>query len=462
MIKHGEERAEQASELQNQKDAALVRKTQVETQVLEQQLGPWYRQLSITAIIAVLAGLGSVWSWVYQQSKDRQIRSEERLDRALALLADNQPNKRVAAVTSLESFLEERDDAKNTQVLQAIAGALALEDSAPVRNAIISAIEDVDPSVLSRTALDRGLRSLVEANRGLVKEGDVWLRRPENINGVEQGVKVGARLLASANAIVLMLKKGARTAGMSGVYLAKADLKGLDLSNTSFDQAILVWTDFTNASLRGSSFDGADLEDTKFISADLRDSKFVLTNKDNFAIYLEDYVARDMAWPHEYMHIEQPDFSCSDLRNADFSGHSVFGVAADDFPIQFMSTGPQFSRANLKNADFTNAQIFGVNLNSDSRFPFTRTPGLTTQGFISSGAHPVTHWTAKLTSDSLLSNDYKAFTARLNNFTLGFVGSNWRQAKLPTAIKQWLEQEPPEKLYPNYSGSKCEPRATED
>src|SRR5216684_471412 len=131
MHKDKAEGSQGRDEVERLKDATFIRKTDLEAKILEQQLTPSFRRLEtlktltgasglIIALVTVIGGFLSVGNWFIGQQKDRQIRSEERLDRALTMLAEKDASRRLAAVTSLGSFLRERNDTQ-----------------APVRNAII-------------------------------------------------------------------------------------------------------------------------------------------------------------------------------------------------------------------------------------------------------------------------------------------------------------------------------------
>ena len=163
---------------EDSKDDVLIEKTRLETRLLAQQLTPSYRRREsfktlisasslIIAFVTVIGGFLSVGNWFLEQKKTRQARDEERLDRALTMLADESPGKRLAGVISLRSFTSENNDTLNTQVLLALSGRLALEDSAAVRDAILFSIEDLDAKVVSAAVLNRGLQSLAETSRSL-------------------------------------------------------------------------------------------------------------------------------------------------------------------------------------------------------------------------------------------------------------------------------------------------------
>ena len=108
----------------------------------------------------------------------------------------------------------------------------------------------------------------------------------------------------------------------------RCDLSGLNLAHANFDNAILAWSDFVQTILSDGSFNGPDLEGATFVEADLRRTR--LTNlpmpPSNLALGIDhDYAVRAVEWPPAgHGQIMGPDFSCADLKDADFRGHSVF------------------------------------------------------------------------------------------------------------------------------------------
>jgi uncharacterized protein YjbI with pentapeptide repeats len=451
---------------------AQLRKTELECRLLAQQLTPEYRRIEwlkgiaaasglVIAIVAVIGGFGSIAGWLIEQQKSRQVRIEERLDRALTMLADPSANRRLAAISSLRSFLAERDDTRNSQVLLALSSTLALEDSDPVRSAITSLVADVDPAIVGSSVLNRGLQALVDTSRGLVRDGDLGRKRPRNLWRLETDLKVGANLQMTADAIVSLLRKGARAQSMTGIYLGRSDLAGLDLSGTDFGDATLAWSDLSRATLRNSSFDGADLERTNFVSADLQNAKFTLTNNGGRTTIHWNYVQQQMDRSSAIqVQVEMPDFHCSDLRNADFSGHPLFGIIADDISeLAFVEFPAKFARANLKGADFSRIQIFGLRSDHDNRSPFVETQG--------GGSRPndakYIRGSYQIDSDAPLTGDINDFTKSLNRVSHAFAETNWSAAKLPRGIRQWLEQHRPGVQAPRIVGEEpCQPRATAD
>jgi uncharacterized protein YjbI with pentapeptide repeats len=443
---------------EDRKDEALILKTKLETRILAQQLTPSYRRNErvktlisasglIVALATVVGGLLSVGGWLIEQTKDRQIRSEERLDRGLNLLADDSPSKRLAGVYSLRSFLDHKDSTQNTQVLLALAGRLAIDDSPTVRIAMQSAIQDIDSKQMDASTLNSGLKSLIETSRSLIAEGHFWRDDFKVAYAPNIDPKTDVKLRGTAQAMVALLRKGARSDDMTGIYLGRSDLSGIDLSRVSFDDSILSFSDFSNATLRGTSFNGTNLEGTRFISADLRDSKFILSGK-NLGVTRWDYVELQLARVDKgQVSVSMPDFSCSNLENADFSGASLFELVSNAVSINgFEDWGPIFWRANLKDANMRTAQFFGLATGHDPQFPFgdhgtTSLNGLSPHNSKDVRAQPMIPTLYRVNPNAPLGKSASDFSSSLSQLSTNFGDSNWQEAKLPKGLQTWLEQQ---------------------
>src|ERR1700722_6420851 len=153
-----ENRDHQHTDNTNNHTRFLQTKTRLENRLLARQLTrkyqwcEWLKSNGSSSLIALVTLVGILFSashWSTEQSKNRQVRTEERLDQALSMAADENPNRRLAGISSLTSFLTQTDDKTNSQALVALCGRLAVEDSAPVRNALVSSIADLDSKVIN-------------------------------------------------------------------------------------------------------------------------------------------------------------------------------------------------------------------------------------------------------------------------------------------------------------------------
>jgi uncharacterized protein YjbI with pentapeptide repeats len=430
-----------------QKEAGLE-KILIETQLLREQLTPSYRRREtikviagtsglVLALVGVIGGLLSIASWLSDSRQNRELRIEERLDKALQSLADKEPNKRLAGVVSLRSFLPEADHNRQAQVILALVNSLALEDNPTVQNAINSVFQDADLKI-ETDVLNRGLKALLQMNRGLMKEGD-FAHKSRSAAYHSPTDKILSRIQPTAEAIALFLRKGATAPDMSGVYLGSTDLSGVDLSKYNFSNSVLWETNFTNATLSGANFNGAVLENTLFISADLRAARLAL-DAGTANQTPESYVQRQVAnADSDTIVVYGPHFECADLRGADFSGHDLFGVVDEGLKsVKFYYFTPYFTGANLAGADFRSINVFGVADEGfrwfDLPFPFDKQRGFQFEN------KPYTFYSTNISKDVPLSNPAVQFSTSLKRIEQSFEISNWRSAQLPRALKELLEK----------------------
>jgi uncharacterized protein YjbI with pentapeptide repeats len=434
--------------VEERRDLALARKAELECDQLERQLAPAHQRREdlrvwagasglVLAAIAMVGGLLSIFNWFHQANKERELRAEERLDRALQALADTRPTQRLSAVVSLEFFLQSSEVERKPRALLSLTSTLALEDAAPVRNAILTALQDLESS-RDLDALDRATQSLVQLNRGLAQEGDVWRTRPASVYTLNDEWPSWGKLQATADAIALLLSKGARIRDFSATYLAKVAFVGLDLSGAKFDDAILAWSDFTGAMLVAASFNGADLELTSFRSADLRKALLTLTETRPYSRLSWNYAERQLTRTEHDPLVRGPDFSCADLRGADFTGHPLLALVPDRIsgPIGIL---PQFSGANLKDANFSAIGVYGLDDSSPLQVPLEIKPTAT----ISLPHSRVFQYATTIKLDSPLLPVAKEFGQSLDALCTALNGSNWREANLSSALRIWLETKPP-------------------
>jgi len=454
----------EATKIENRKNRALATKAKLECKLLEEQLTPAHKQREtfrllasasglLLAIVTVVGGLLSIVNWFHESNKNRTLQIEERLDRALLALSEQRPNQRLAAVVSLRSFLDDPDETRTTQVLLALTDALVIEEAAPVRNAILSALQDTKLNTANTSSLERTLQSLVQGSRGLMVEGDVWRARPGNLYRLESDLPVGPRLQAVADAMSILLRKGVRLKDMSRIYLGREDLSGLDLSGINLDDSIVAWSDFSNCTLEDASFDSSDLEDVSFVSSDLRRARLTFHEARSRSRTHWCYIERQMSRSLKQVQVQGPNFNCADLRGADFSGHALFAAVADDIPeLSIVYFAASFRDTNLKGAILQRTRIFGIHRHDDDRRPFET---LDEAGSYPEGALFM-RYTAQIDAESSLLNEHDAFSESLQQLSLSFAGANWDSADLPTGIREWLQKSPP----PKSGDETCVPRAS--
>jgi hypothetical protein len=95
-------------ELDARLKSAQAQKTELESRLLEKQLSHSHQRLEtfkafssasglVLALVAVVGGLLSVFAWFIDRSRERDHRTQERLERALVGLLASSPEQRVAS-----------------------------------------------------------------------------------------------------------------------------------------------------------------------------------------------------------------------------------------------------------------------------------------------------------------------------------------------------------------------------
>jgi uncharacterized protein YjbI with pentapeptide repeats len=158
-------------------------------------------------------------------------------------------------------------------------------------------------------------------------------------------------LRATAQALVALIRKGARVKDMSAIYCFNCDLSGadVDLSFANLDRAILTDADFSKASLHGASFDGANLLGAEFVRSDLSAAKITDVTGNQSATNAIQNAAPEA---------DAPDFSCADLSEADFSKEVLFGVYENNNAGESSYWSAKLNGANLKGANLSQVDIF--------------------------------------------------------------------------------------------------------
>jgi uncharacterized protein YjbI with pentapeptide repeats len=447
------------------------RKAEIELALLEEQLTPasrrreWVKALAsasgvILAVVALLGAVVSAGEWFASQRKDRDVRTEERFERALSLLSEARPPQRAAALTSLGSFIDANNQQRDRQVLVSVANALPLEDDPSVRGAMVSFFDDIDPQAVGTLALDAALKSLSYASRDLVQRSDYWHER-DTLFPFVGGSKDGAAMTALERAMAGLMRKGARNHNMAGTYLEGADLSKLDLTGTNFDDAIVNGANFGNAALVGASFVGADIEGAHFVRADLRLAQFRYSTDATAGGAHNNFVQFDFLralWQFlktktaNAIVVSQPDFSCADLRGADFSGSYLVGLNPDDM-TQFLSGAAQFQGADLAAANFDGIVVYALVPGTAKAKPALPLPVSVTESTPMLDKYVFVQ--ALFGRRDATSGDAKDYDDTLDELRSSFDGTNWTKAKLPPEFARWLAADKPSGLSVVTS---CKPR----
>jgi uncharacterized protein YjbI with pentapeptide repeats len=393
--------------------------------------------------------------WLEDSLQTRISRDLDRMQRSFQQLGQQSPHERLAGVLGLSSFLSSQTQEHRSQVLVGLSNALAIEESESVRRAIVSSFQNIDTQVVSQSELDGTVLSLAQVSRGLMTEGDLWLKRSSNPFNPPRDGSPEARARAVADATVILLRKGAHPKNLSNTYLAACSFAGLDLSGVDFDDSIVAWSDFSRATLVAASFDGADLDSTNFEQADLRKAHLTNTLLPGWQ-ERQDYVSRGFgrALVPGSMQIRGPDFNCADLREADFNGHTLFALFPNGLnPITALQILPaSFVSANIENTDFRFAKAYGVVRDQDPQYP----PFLGSYQHVEFGGMKAV--VVKFSERSNASG-FDNFSDSLQTTSMAFAGTKWQSARFTNPMLQEAFKRFPPSTTPTFIiVSPCTPR----
>jgi uncharacterized protein YjbI with pentapeptide repeats len=376
-------------------DAALkTRKLELEIQQLQRATSEksWTLELLktwaplLTAIVAIGALIWSINAGVKQANLTQSGQDQERFDKALSRLGTASISERLTGVAGLSLFLTPDQRSRHAATLRFLATALVIEPNPNVRQAILDTFSHMDPAIVRQDAREDGLRTLLDLNRStrvaLLRSS---ISQSDSSKAQESGqVNSEESLQASAMAIVIFVKKGTDQRDFSGIDCTDCDFSGasppLDLSNSTFDRAVLTNAKFSGLKLTGSSFDGAYLAGTNFEGADLKRARFTGTPHESYAV--QQFI-RTGEKPRA------PDFACADATEADFSGSLFFGVIESNVPNERIAGYPDLFQTNLNRANLSKIGMYALPAaHSKSGLPFTnskiisyRAPSMSSHGF---------------------------------------------------------------------------------
>src|SRR6266850_1928353 len=258
--------------LEQREAEARIAKLEVEKQVLSFQLSRKYERRELLRTLAGLGGLlaavvaiatfvFSAWRWQQESYDTRQLKIEERFDRALESLGKDSSSSRLGGVVSLKSFLTQDNKERHARVLLSLSHALALERDPIVRDATVEVFAGIDSQIVEKTVLNEALNSLIGLNRAFYREANLNRDRVAS-NTYPKIDSIEALAQSNSVAIVALLRKGARVQDLSRIYCVRCDFSKMDLKSTTFEDLILESADFRAAILTDSSFNRADLENT--------------------------------------------------------------------------------------------------------------------------------------------------------------------------------------------------------
>ena len=447
--------------MSEERDRAETEKLQAETRLLEQQASPNARRIEqfkaaagvggmMTAIVAVGGLLFSFWQFQTESIAKREAYQQERLDHTLALLFDEDPAKQISGVWTLESFIRVSEPAVKRQILAVLVHVLAEEEDKAVRDAIVASFRTPGYADLDEEFQAVLLQQLVAASASLIIEDDLWRTRRGNRETGLPEHSIEARALSIGKAVVALLSSGPAFKRVSGVYCAGCDFSGMALDGVDFSEAILYQANFSGASLIEANFDSADLEETRFVGAKLRGATLTFNDRTREGFYRQSYIFRAT---NRDRFKGGPNFNCADLRDADFSGHPLFGFIHVAVGPQSWSEdqGASFVGADLEDADFREARFFGKKLENMS-YPFPARRGI---GRLDDKIELFEFSHRDFAAGWKPPAEYQGSLWKIRQF---LSGANWSQAKFSPDMLDWLEYDPPPKLMRFTGGEICKPQ----
>lgn len=427
--------------LQQREATARIAKLDIEKQVLALQLSSQYRRnelfktlAGVGGFLTAIAAIGTLafttWKFQNEASETRDVRIEERFDRALDSLSRESASSRLAGVVSLKSFLTSENRQRHSRVLLSLSHALAIESDPIVRDAIVEVLTRMDNIIVGKETLDESLDAVVELNRGLTREGDL-IRSHESADSYPKSDSIEARARSNAAVIVALMKKGGRTQNMSRIYCVGCDFSQLDLTSVDLSGSSLESCNFNKSVLVDASFDYADLTNATFIEANLQRARLRYLNWRIINILN----AKD--FQHSQLEkVDFPSFVCANLEKADFS-LSLLGFLSytsstkKDGSWSFSQTesATNLRHSNLRGANFDQANVvFLTNRNYTS---------VVLAGSHSTwGLEPNSNGERTQNEDNLI---------QVFKYALG--GANWEQALFSERFKEILKNNvtPPER-----------------
>jgi len=335
-----------------EKAALELRKLALEIKALTFKQSRWGRVIELLqGVVPILAILSLVWTvFVGLDQQDAQRRDAEsaRFERAYTKLGSGLPSERATGVAQASSLLHLAGGARDKDVLTALANQLALDDDAAVRSAILNVFSNLDKAT-GRDALDAALKNIVELHRVIVQSSGATPFELATAQPDRRGIyfipgladdrasdttvdrralhEMFVRLASLRSALLSVLKAGGRTQKMDHVYCPECDFAalGIDLSEVSFEGAVLPRSKWRGVLLNRASFRNAVIEQANFTAAQLEGADF---SDDESNTNRQEYVAatalrniNPASRPELYLYEHStgaPTFVCANLRNASF------------------------------------------------------------------------------------------------------------------------------------------------
>lgn len=283
----------QQQELQNEKLRQEIIKLRLET---ERQTGFWQLLPSyatfITALVAVVGILATIWKQINERSKDRKQREDDsrrRLDEKFASVVADLGSKsqslQASAAVSIITFLRSEYSEYHNQVFMILLANLKIKHHEAINKLLIDAFEkairirlqsaaekrehvEIDLSSTDLYRIDLSSLNLCNIDLGFAQMQHANLTHATLRRARGWGVNLDNARLSRANLEEARLKKGHfQEAQFHEARLVAAILKEAILLNAKFHQAEMQSAHLEKATLVGAQFQEANLNDTYFCGA---------------------------------------------------------------------------------------------------------------------------------------------------------------------------------------------------
>jgi uncharacterized protein YjbI with pentapeptide repeats len=355
----------------------------------------------------------------------------------------------LTAVASLTSLLTAGGGARQHQILQTFINDLAVEDSPLVRSAVLSALRQPTTPAIPKPEVDAALDAALNMSRAIVLEGRL-MEGHRRLLYEQPRSPAEYRAESMADAIRILLGRGATSRNFSRAYLWGVDFRQLNLEAANFDRALVSSAVFDGANLTGASFNDAFLDGTSFVGSEAAFCHFdqVVNSEVVPRESFTSYSARQLLnlgehfRPDQGYHFDGPRYDCADLRNSTFRNHQMFLFSADDY-WRLGSYSTSFRGARLDSADLRTITVMGMGRGMEDAC--TRELFITCAGGDTPFRFLATFDTdpAGFKSQPPSEKTRQRFAGSIKAITDAFAGAQWQRAKLPRPLASLFGISPP-------------------
>jgi len=376
-----------------------------------------------TPIVGIIALAGTLWLGLRQAQQQQSSKFDEQIQSNISRLFGKEPRERLSGVAALSAVMTTGRPEYQERAFDAMINAIAAEDDAIVRGALLDALEGIDESRFGKETITSAAKRLVVRNRSLFGE-----------TADRNKPKQSAQALAIGRAVIALIKKGAKIDDLSRTFCDGCDFSQLNLRGVKFDEASVKFTNFKSADLEGASFNNAEVSGAYFTHANLRNATFIQHSFFRGGMSVSPIITYDF----DMYFLDGPHFDCSTLSGADFSGFPVGTLIVDETHHKLRSD----LQIGLDGADVEGANF--TNVTADyARFTVAPRPKTMWGSYFGLGDQPdgvgLRSWEIPIKRE--LQHEF----VRTLAYTRGS-----SKAKLPAVLSDMLSREETRSVDPNY------------